>query len=272
MKKYKLVKKTVKEIEEAIDVIQILLNDPNMGTEIERIEWKKSIQNLKNDLDDYDDDRWFLMDTDDKIIIVDFRKEYFADDVEEDGNYITVTFTDGNNNELISLLDYQGNEIVSECIDYRIENEEYVVSKYGYQIGNYMENDVFEKIEGTEIIGYKINYQPDKQIFIVDDLRCYDTTLNYLGRNLNDEKIEESEYLKFKNDDEMIGLAFKGTVILNPAFLHMKIIKKNDYLFIQGSYDKLNKEVVVVKDGCILKNIPIKEGFDLDSYIKKFFN
>jgi len=246
---YKLIRKTSKELritmsEGVEDLSQLLKYELQ---EDERLLYQEAINELQekiDELDDFDEENWYLIDDNEKEFF-NFKNRFDGfntlQEIEFRGEkYIEVRFANSNNQECIALVDYSGNIIIDQFIDYH-QNE--IVGKYlqvlreGYMIqsSEYLkENELYYSI--FTLNGTEFDLHSPEGIIIFEEFDLF-LTRNKLFNgggeficNVYDDDdaktLQEYGYFKISSDDKgtKLGLAFKGDVIITPQFKNIRLI------------------------------------------------
>lgn len=229
-----------------------------------------------------DGEKVFLMDK--KTVVVDFFDVFGSCSVEEfseNGNdYFNVIYEDEMETDCLGLVDSKGNIIIRKCIDYDFIGNEIKVLQSGYMLfgDSYDSNEYWSILDSEMIVAVQsIEYLEEHKIFLVDEIKCYDVSLNYIGNKLKEIETENGEnYIIFEvvssfEDTEwkLQGLLCNGKTVLEPQY--EKISESSNgsqFLEVEQGKGDYIKETYGPKD-CDFKKVGKGEGdhIKIDYYI-----
>lgn len=179
-----------KEIMEAIEVIEILITDKESQKDLNIEEINKHIEKLKDELLEIDEERYYLVSSDNKNL-VDFYNKYNSTEVvaleHERHNLIEIRYENENSDFVITLVNFNGNEVVEQCNNYTFigENEEYIlIEQKGSMLGMHYDhrNVLLYSIVDTDITEkLSIEFNEIEQLYIIDGKEKYNKDLEYIG-------------------------------------------------------------------------------------------
>lgn len=170
---------------------------------------RKRILSLEEKLEDIDDDRCYLIDELGNEII-DFWKVYDSNRVNQimlkNEHLIEIAYEDSNGKDCLTVIDFQGNEVVPSCIEYDEIGNHIKMVRYGYMIGHFRDFDLFSTLVDSDIVGNQIDYISEFDVYEVDETRIYDNNFEFLGEKI----INGDDSLSIKNESSLNVLLMNG--------------------------------------------------------------
>jgi hypothetical protein len=123
------------------------------------------------------------------------------------------------------LLNFNGNTVIDYCIDYDFVGQEIKVLQTGNMLDLHhdFQNEEYWSLVGSDVISLaqSIEYIDEHFIYLVNETRCYNKYLEYIGEKLESKYLSD-EYLIFIAENKKTGVLLKGEVLIEPEYSLIK--------------------------------------------------